>query len=311
MRHLTLDQATAALRRGRQIDQLLGRHELEDGKVLLRWLSVSPAGRGYSASLHEVFETELHDATELTPANPEEYVGEGRHIESFDDERHALESLGDVGASVDQWVNFGMIQDEINDARSRGHNGAIDLSPGVLSFLLGISDRADPPPWQSWLDDRDGPGGDSFIMVGTDDDRAQDIYIQRDTTTRSNNELDAIAYARTYLPLLIAEVTKLRDNNTNGLPNVQSELHRAAFACDENPELERLLGDRASVNATDIHGWTPLHHSAAHGYTANVKALLRADADADAQTHHGLTPIDLARQNSHHETVAVLLGDGR
>lgn len=211
MRHLTFDQATAAVRRGRQVEQLLGRHRLADGRVLLRWLSVGPSGRGFGAVLHEVFEVDwIEDSTELPPVNTDEYVGEGHTIDSFDSAEAAFEALGELGTRDDRWVNAGVIQDEINDARSATPSGSIDLSQSVLDFLLNVSQRADAPPWRSWLEDREGPGGDSFIIVGVGEGRLEDIYIRRDTRSRSNAEVDVIAFARSYLPLLLAEVKELR-----------------------------------------------------------------------------------------------------
>jgi len=52
--------------------------------------------------------------------------------------------------------------------------------------------------------------GDSFIQVGRNDDRAEDIYVSRDSGIAGPAELDVIAAARTYLPLLVEEVIRLR-----------------------------------------------------------------------------------------------------
>lgn len=67
------------------------------------------------------------------------------------------------------------------------------------------------PPWRSMVERRDHTSGDSFIMVGRDDDRDEDIYVMRDSGPASASDLDLIAAARTYLPRLIAEIRRLRE----------------------------------------------------------------------------------------------------
>lgn len=84
-----------------------------------------------------------------------------------------------------------------------------NLSEEVLRELLRLSDRADPPPWRSMVEGRDHMSGDSFIQVGGDD-QAEDIYVSRDSGVAGTAELDVIAAARTYLPLLVEEVLRLR-----------------------------------------------------------------------------------------------------
>lgn len=85
-----------------------------------------------------------------------------------------------------------------------------DLDEDVLGELLRLSDRADPPPWRSMVEGRDHLSGDSFIQVGHGDDRAEDIYVSRASGVAGSAELDVIAAARTYLPLLVEEVLRLR-----------------------------------------------------------------------------------------------------
>ena len=85
------------------------------------------------------------------------------------------------------------------------------LSEEVLRELLRLSESADPPPWRSMVEGRDHVSGDSFIRVGRDDDRAEDIYVSRDSGVAGTAELDVIAAARTYLPLLLEEVLRLRE----------------------------------------------------------------------------------------------------
>lgn len=51
------------------------------------------------------------------------------------------------------------------------------------------------------------------------------------------------------------------------------------------------------VNASDRHGWTPLHFAAACGNRAVAEQLVQAGADPRAKTLRGQTPQDLARVN--------------
>lgn len=85
-----------------------------------------------------------------------------------------------------------------------------ELTDEVLTRLERISGRADPPPWTSSVEGRDHMAGDSFIQVGNNDDRAEDIYVSRDSGPASTADLDVIAVARTYLPVLVREIRRLR-----------------------------------------------------------------------------------------------------
>jgi len=84
------------------------------------------------------------------------------------------------------------------------------LSGETLSWLEDLSQRGDPPPWVASWEGRDHLSGDSFIMVGRDGDRREDIYVTRDSGPAVLADLDVIAAARTYLPLLLAEIRRLR-----------------------------------------------------------------------------------------------------
>lgn len=80
------------------------------------------------------------------------------------------------------------------------------LTNEVLDFLDDLSARCDPPPWKAMVEGRDHESGDSFIQVGEDGDRGEDIYVTRDSGPADPSFLDLIAAARTYLPLLVEEV---------------------------------------------------------------------------------------------------------
>jgi hypothetical protein len=62
------------------------------------------------------------------------------------------------------------------------------------------------------VEGRDHMSGDSFIQVGLDGDRGEDIYVTRDSGPASGSFLDLIAAARTNLPLLIAELRAARSS---------------------------------------------------------------------------------------------------
>jgi hypothetical protein len=85
-----------------------------------------------------------------------------------------------------------------------------NLDDETLDRLLRLSERADPPPWRSMIEGRDHMSGDSFIMIGVEGDRREDLYVSRDSGPADSATLDLLAEARTYLPKLIAEVKRLR-----------------------------------------------------------------------------------------------------
>ncbi len=79
-----------------------------------------------------------------------------------------------------------------------------------LRLLKDLSERADPPPWKAMWEGRDHLSGDSFIQIGSDDDRGEDLYVMRDSGPGSLTDLELIAEARNALPLLIEEIERLR-----------------------------------------------------------------------------------------------------
>jgi hypothetical protein len=84
------------------------------------------------------------------------------------------------------------------------------LSEETLLWLDDLSQRGEPPPWRAMREGRDHTSGSSFIMIGSQEDRREDMYVTRDSGSASQPDLDLIAAARTYLPLLVAEVRRLR-----------------------------------------------------------------------------------------------------
>ena len=84
------------------------------------------------------------------------------------------------------------------------------MDDATLDRLLALSKAADPAPWQSWVEGRDGLGGDTFIMVGAGNDRREDLYLTRDSGPADAATYDLLAEARNALPALVAEIKRLR-----------------------------------------------------------------------------------------------------
>ena len=84
------------------------------------------------------------------------------------------------------------------------------VSGALPQVLEHMSERASLLPWRSMAEGRDHESGDSFIQVGHDDDRDEDVYVSRGSGPASIADLDLIAAERNYLPVLIEEVRRLR-----------------------------------------------------------------------------------------------------
>ncbi|WP_460716839.1 hypothetical protein [Nocardioides dilutus] len=120
MRHLTEQQAAAALRRGGSIEQLLTT-TLDEGTV--RWLSIAAADGGFALRRHAVLndgDDDFLDVYEFRPADEDVDVGDGIMIGRFADALTAFEAASQNGARMSRWVNGGVIQDEYADLRSAG-----------------------------------------------------------------------------------------------------------------------------------------------------------------------------------------------
>jgi ankyrin repeat protein len=55
--------------------------------------------------------------------------------------------------------------------------------------------------------------------------------------------------------------------------------------------IQYLIGKGVSVNAVDLHGYTPLHFAARQKYTDAIKLLLDAGAAIDPINEDGITPL--------------------
>lgn len=87
------------------------------------------------------------------------------------------------------------------------------LTDAELDELRRLCERAAPPPWRAMVEGRDHTSGDSFIMIGREDDRDEDMYVSRDSGPASASDLDFIAAARNYLPRLVDEIIELRSEH--------------------------------------------------------------------------------------------------
>ena len=80
----------------------------------------------------------------------------------------------------------------------------------------------------------------------------------------------------------------------------------SATAGNHDDVVAVLIDAGADVNATQRHGWTPLHGAAQNGSVASVERLLTAGADPAARNDDGTTAIELAQAAGHEEIVARL-----
>jgi hypothetical protein len=90
------------------------------------------------------------------------------------------------------------------------------LTDTEIEELRRLCSRASPEPWRAMLEGRDHTSGDSFIMIGNDDDRGDDMYVSRDSRSASPEDLEFIAAARTYLPRLLDEIVRQRSAHGRG-----------------------------------------------------------------------------------------------
>ena len=82
----------------------------------------------------------------------------------------------------------------------------LPLDEKQLDEIRRRADAASPGPWKASIEGRDHEGGSSFIMVGEGPDRRDDIEL----TGATPADYDFIAHARQDVPLLVAEVLRLR-----------------------------------------------------------------------------------------------------
>ncbi|KAB2380117.1 hypothetical protein [Actinomadura montaniterrae] len=118
MRYLTNTYAAGALRRGREIEQLISAFE-DEGRRGLRWCSISPVKRfrGFVVRLYIVEECEWLPVDEFPAfyAADEDQDG-ARTVGETESSEAAIElAERELGADRGRWVNQGVLFDEYRD----------------------------------------------------------------------------------------------------------------------------------------------------------------------------------------------------
>jgi len=117
MRHLTEQQAVAALRRRVPIEQMLSKN-LEAGSF--SWLEAQPCEAGFVLRLHHTVDAgsdNYVDVYGFGSVDEDDDIGMGELIATCPDEASLLEAAVEVGAQAGRWVTAGVIQDEYRDLR--------------------------------------------------------------------------------------------------------------------------------------------------------------------------------------------------
>jgi hypothetical protein len=122
-RHLHPTQAEGALRRGGQVEQLLGIDPGDGSAGVVRWASVCVVQGRFELRLHaaeDIGSSDFADVAAFPSADPDDEFGEGRVVASASEASKILEVASAYGALADQWVNQGVIDDEYLTARWGG-----------------------------------------------------------------------------------------------------------------------------------------------------------------------------------------------
>lgn len=70
---------------------------------------------------------------------------------------------------------------------------------------------ARPGPWKAYVEGRDHTSGDTFIMIGNEQNRLDDLYLQgSDDFVVPTADYDFIAHARADIPFLLNEIERLQ-----------------------------------------------------------------------------------------------------
>ena len=100
----------------------------------------------------------------------------------------------------------------------------------------------------------------------------------------------------------------LLDTRTN--QNGRRALNWAAFN-NRGPAVRLLLARGASLNLTNISGFTPVHHAAEAGAVDALNILIAAGADLTIPNAQGRLPIDTARALEHVDAIRILEAAGK
>jgi hypothetical protein len=105
------------------------------------------------------------------------------------------------------------------------------------------------------------------------------------------------------LELLLEAGVSLDAQDASGFTALMFACNRGQLSC-----AHCLIENGASVHAVDNDDSTPIMFCAQHGYDELVRLLLEKGADPAVKGKHGLSAIDLAKQNKRIETEGILQG---
>lgn len=89
------------------------------------------------------------------------------------------------------------------------------------------------------------------------------------------------------------------------LAEQSTTLHRA-IAQNDIPTIKRLISEEANVNAVTKQGYTPLHIAAFYGFEEAIEILLQSGANSNLQNRFGETPLSLALWGKHTSIIRLL-----
>jgi hypothetical protein len=84
------------------------------------------------------------------------------------------------------------------------------MSNDVLTEIRARCDAARPGPWKAIIEGRDQDGGSSFIMIGPENARDEDLHLSGYDRAVPTADYDFIANAREDIPYLLAEIDRLK-----------------------------------------------------------------------------------------------------
>lgn len=165
------------------------------------------------------------------------------------------------------------------------------ISDETLDELERLSAQCEPGPWRAVVEGRDAESGDSFIQTGQDEARGEDLYVTRDSGPAGANHLDLIAAARTYLPLLVADLRALR----------ATRYHRRLVSCvvtrHEPYGFYVDLGERQDgvVTITSVADDSPPTPADFPPVGVRIEAVLLGHTDIGDQPRLSTRPSDIAQ----------------
>ena len=130
VRYLLPNQLSGALRRNHQVEQLLGVDVTAEELAVVRWMTICTAGDGFELRLHvseDVGSADFVDVSAFPSAHPDDEYGEGLVVATNAELDELLQIAAGHGASLDRWVNLGVIGEEYLDAHKSGSLPARDI----------------------------------------------------------------------------------------------------------------------------------------------------------------------------------------